>query len=205
MKFGSLGANSSSFVTVDMLPHLPCYCVVHVVKSLKKVVGTFFPFYEIKHAFLMWINRCNIGVRRMLRLKKVLFPSPLLPSSSFNVTTLWRQVEHICISQHCMGEWGTNFSLMTCVLFQDFLRIVVCTPTPTVTRLLELSLGNLSKFGLTKNSEEGFHVMSYQTNFASHHTLDRHVGFLFAQHGIGKQRKVLFLFEFILQYQITTE
>ena len=33
---------------------------------------------------------------------------------------------------------------------------------------------------------EGFHVMSYQNNFAGHHTHDRHVGFLFAQSDIGK-------------------
>ena len=36
---------------------------------------------------------------------------------------------------------------------------------------------------------EGFHVTSYQTNFASHHTRDRHVGFLSAWHGIGNTTK----------------
>ena len=32
-------------------------------------------------------------------------------------------------------------------------------------------------------SIEGFHVTSYQANFASHHTRDRHVGFLLAWNG----------------------
>ena len=37
---------------------------------------------------------------------------------------------------------------------------------------------------------EGFHVTSYQSNFASHHVRDRHVGFLFARSGIGKYKKI---------------
>ena len=39
---------------------------------------------------------------------------------------------------------------------------------------------------------EGFHVMStsYQANFASHPTRNRHVGFLLAWHGIGKYNKM---------------
>ena len=37
---------------------------------------------------------------------------------------------------------------------------------------------------------EGFHVMSYQANFASHHTRDRHVGFLAPLSGIGKHNKM---------------
>ena len=37
---------------------------------------------------------------------------------------------------------------------------------------------------------EGFHVTSYQVNFASHHTRDRHVGFLFTQSSIGKYNKI---------------
>ena len=32
-------------------------------------------------------------------------------------------------------------------------------------------------------------MTSYQANFASHHTKDRHVGFLLAWHGIGKHNK----------------
>ena len=37
---------------------------------------------------------------------------------------------------------------------------------------------------------EGFHVTSYQANFASHHTRDRHVGFLFTWSAIGKYYKM---------------
>ena len=33
-------------------------------------------------------------------------------------------------------------------------------------------------------------MTSYQANFASHHTRDRHVGFLLALHGIGKHNKM---------------
>ena len=37
---------------------------------------------------------------------------------------------------------------------------------------------------------EGFHVTSYPANFASHHTHDRHVGFLSPQSGIVKHNKM---------------
>ena len=37
---------------------------------------------------------------------------------------------------------------------------------------------------------EGFHVTSYLANFASHHTHDRHVGFLLARQGKGKRNKM---------------
>ena len=37
---------------------------------------------------------------------------------------------------------------------------------------------------------EGVHVMSYQTDFASHRTFDRRVGFLLAWRGIGKNKKM---------------
>ena len=43
---------------------------------------------------------------------------------------------------------------------------------------------------------EGFHVMSYEANFASHHTCDRHAGFLFAWSGIGKYNKMSLYFLF---------
>ena len=43
---------------------------------------------------------------------------------------------------------------------------------------------------------EGFHVMLYQANFASHYTCDCHVGFLFTQHGIGKYNKMLLLISY---------
>ena len=33
-------------------------------------------------------------------------------------------------------------------------------------------------------------MTSYQAHFASHHTRDRHVGFLFARHGIGEHNKM---------------
>ena len=44
---------------------------------------------------------------------------------------------------------------------------------------------------------ESFHVTSYQANFASHHTRDRHVGFLSPQTGIGKYNKMSQNFLFI--------
>ena len=37
---------------------------------------------------------------------------------------------------------------------------------------------------------EGFHVTSYQANFASHHTRNRHVGFFFTWSDIGKYNKM---------------
>ena len=48
----------------------------------------------------------------------------------------------------------------------------------------------------------GFHVTSYQANFASHRTHDHHVGFLFTCKGIGKSNKMFpnFLFS---SYHIT--
>ena len=39
---------------------------------------------------------------------------------------------------------------------------------------------------------EGFHVTSYQANFASHHTCDRHVGFLFTRSSIEKYNKMCY-------------
>ena len=36
----------------------------------------------------------------------------------------------------------------------------------------------------------GFHMMLNQASFASHHTRDRHVGFLTLQAGIGKYNKM---------------
>ena len=45
--------------------------------------------------------------------------------------------------------------------------------------------------GKTKISPtEGLHVTAYQANFASHHTRDRHVGFLLAYHSNEKQNKM---------------
>ena len=49
---------------------------------------------------------------------------------------------------------------------------------------------------------EGFHVTSYQENFAGRHTRNRHVGFLFARDGIGKHNKMLRYFLFS-SYHIT--
>ena len=51
-------------------------------------------------------------------------------------------------------------------------------------------------------SSRGFHVTSYQANFASHHTRDRHVGFLFTFEGIGKSNK---MYHYLLfsSYRIT--
>ena len=43
-------------------------------------------------------------------------------------------------------------------------------------------------------SVEGFHVTSYQANFASHHTCGGHVGFLFAWPSIGKYNKMSQIF-----------
>ena len=58
-----------------------------------------------------------------------------------------------------------------------------------------------------KHSIEGCHVKSYLTNFTSHHTRIRHVGFLSTQSCIGKyyQNVPLLFIYFIPQYQITTE
>ena len=45
-------------------------------------------------------------------------------------------------------------------------------------------------FGKYAECIEGFHVTSYQVNFASHHTRDRPVGFLSAHCGIWKYNKM---------------
>ena len=63
-------------------------------------------------------------------------------------------------------------------------------------------------FSKVKVTVEGFHVTSYQANFASHHTGNHHVGFLFPQHGIGKYNKLscyLLFYSSIPPYQIKTE
>ena len=44
---------------------------------------------------------------------------------------------------------------------------------------------------------EGFHVTLYQANFASHHTRNRHVGFLLAWHGQEKKQQQNFPLLFI--------
>ena len=49
-------------------------------------------------------------------------------------------------------------------------------------------------------SIEGFHVASYQANFASHDTCDHHVGFLLAWHSIGKHNKMSRYFLFSLYH-----
>ena len=54
------------------------------------------------------------------------------------------------------------------------------------------------------SSIEGFHVTSFEAKFASHHTRDLHVGFLFARLCIGKHNKMSRTFLFS-SYQITTE
>ena len=38
---------------------------------------------------------------------------------------------------------------------------------------------------IDKMSIKDFHVTSYQANFASHHTRDHHVGFLFARQAVA--------------------
>ena len=45
-------------------------------------------------------------------------------------------------------------------------------------------------------NNKGFHVTSYQANFASYHTRDHHVGFLSALPGIGKHNKMSLNFSF---------
>ena len=44
---------------------------------------------------------------------------------------------------------------------------------------------------------ESFHVTSYQANFATHHSCDRHVGFLFQRSGIGKHKRMCYKFIFL--------
>ena len=65
----------------------------------------------------------------------------------------------------------------------------------------------VSRLHYIKNKEvrnstiiEGFHVTSYQANIASHHTRDRHVGFLLALNGIGKHNKMSRYFLFSLYH-----
>ena len=57
---------------------------------------------------------------------------------------------------------------------------------------LDLAFGCQYRIHLPRNDDptskvEGFHVTSYQTNFASHHIYDRHVGFLFTRSCIGRK------------------
>ena len=40
------------------------------------------------------------------------------------------------------------------------------------------------------SANRGFHVTSYQADFASHRTFHHHVGFLFTWRGIGKHKKM---------------
>ena len=48
----------------------------------------------------------------------------------------------------------------------------------------------------------GFHVTSYQANFASHHTRNRHIGFLFTCKGIEKSNKT-YHYYLLSSYHIT--
>ena len=79
----------------------------------------------------LWImcSKCSIlGIGRKMELQLTLFPSPPSPPS-FNVATLWRYAEHICKSQHCIGEWGSHFPLKTLEFFKTFFedcRIAQC-------------------------------------------------------------------------------
>ena len=52
---------------------------------------------------------------------------------------------------------------------------------------------------------EGFHVTSFQADFASHHTCDRHVGFLFARYCKTQQNAPFLLFSSfdIIKYQLS--
>ena len=43
---------------------------------------------------------------------------------------------------------------------------------------------------------EGLHVTLQQANFASHHTRERHIGFLCTRNGIGKDNKIFCYFLF---------
>ena len=52
------------------------------------------------------------------------------------------------------------------------------------------SEGDISRSFQGKHIIEGFHVTSYQANFASHLTRDRHLGFLSPQSGIGKYNQM---------------
>ena len=63
---------------------------------------------------------------------------------------------------------------------------------------------NLGSMTFVVFTIEGFHMMSYQANFASHHTLDNHVGYLFAWDSIGKYNKcpITFYLDHYTQYQI---
>ena len=47
-------------------------------------------------------------------------------------------------------------------------------------------------------------MTSYLANFASHHTRDRHVGFLLAWNGIGKHNKMSCLTFYLVHTSITT-
>ena len=55
----------------------------------------------------------------------------LSPSPSVNVEILWRHAFNICISQHCMREWG----LISPVEIEDFWRIAtrlhICNDSDT--------------------------------------------------------------------------
>ena len=65
---------------------------------------------------------------------------------------------------------------------------------PNLDQLVETVETKVKSIQLSVTIIEGFHVTSYQANFASHHTHDRHVGF--PSHGIGKHNKMFCYFLF---------
>ena len=75
-------------------------------------------------------------------------------------------------------------TLLRCVLY--FCKVVYKVSTSGVT-LLEGARGQ----GTAGCPIDGFHVTSYQTNFAGHHTRDLHVDFLSAQRSACTQCKKL--------------
>ena len=64
------------------------------------------------------------------------------------------------------------------------------------------TFGSEHKTSIWKWTTAVFHVTSYQANFASHHTRNRHFGFLFKCKGIGKSNKMYHYFSFS-SYHIT--
>ena len=81
---------------------------------------------------------------------------------------------------------------MHLIRIQGNVHIGIRTRKPTCRILLLGSNATQKPFipcrkGITK---EGFHVTSYQANFASHCTFDRHDGFLFVWRGIGKHKEM---------------
>ena len=96
--------------------------------------------------------------------------------------------------KHCSGSFTLKLHALTLALQLFKLeRTTQVTVNPSLSLIPKWQQCESSLFLDISNTgflNRRFHVTSYQANFASHHTCDRHVGFLLAWCSIGKYNRM---------------